>query len=407
MRILWICPTLLHPTINGSQIRTLGILRHLSRNNEIHFVGTARRDQTTQQRDEYCAEVYAFPHQPPRRSSPRFAVDALLNVFSDIPLNVARYASRPALECVTRLLSANTYDAVVVDFLLSVPNLPAAALESAVLFQHNVEACIMGRLATEAKSAPRRAYLSYVTRRLERYEKEVCSRVRHVITVSQADSAYIENRYGVKSTTPVPTGVNVRHFERPDGAVPSGPESDLVFIGSLDYLPNVEGVHWFVARVLPLIHAARPATTVSLVGKSPVQSIGEMGAKDARIRVTGTVPDIRPYLWNASVSVVPLFAGSGTRLKIYEAMATGTAVVSTTVGAEGLAHTDGTDLVLADSPETFAAACLDLLEHRERRDSIARAGYTLVKDRFDWSAVAVRFQEILERVTGPGPAARK
>jgi len=149
--------------------------------------------------------------------------------------------------------------------------------------------------------------------------------------------------------------------------------------------------------VLPLIHARRPATTVSLVGKYPASSIQALAVKDSRIRVTGTVPDVRPYLWNAEASIVPLLAGSGTRLKIYEAMAAGVPVISTALGAEGLAHTDGSDIVLASDPESFAVACLDLLEHRGRRDAIAQAGHALVKSRFDWSAVAEEFQGILER----------
>ena len=168
----------------------------------------------------------------------------------------------------------------------------------------------------------------------------------------------------------------------------------------MDYLPNIQGVHWFVERVLPLIHASRPATTVALVGKYPDSSIQALAVKDSRIRVTGTVPDVRPYLWNAEASIVPLLAGSGTRLKIYEAMAAGVPVISTALGAEGLAYTDGTDIVLASDPESFAAACLDLLEHRGRRDSIAQAGHALVKSRFDWSAVAEEFQGILERALG-------
>lgn len=406
MRILWICPTLLHPTINGSQIRTLGILRHLSRKNEIHFVGTARHGQTTDQKDEYCSAVHAFPLQPPARGSLAFAVDAFLNLFSPIPLYVARYASRPARECVKRLLRDNTYDVVVVDFLLSVPNLPASHLGNAVLFQHNVEARIMGRLAAETASRPRRAYLSYMSRRVEQYEKAACSRVRHVITVSASDSAYIAKHYGVNATS-IPTGVNVLHFERPSGVSsdavsPDAPHSDLVFIGSMDYLPNIQGVHWFVERVLPLIHASRPDTTVALVGKYPDSSIQALTVKDSRIRVTGTVPDVRPYLWNAEASIVPLLAGSGTRLKIYEAMAAGVPVISTALGAEGLAHTDGTDIVLASDPESFATACLDLLEDSARRDSIAQAGHALVKSRFDWSAVAEEFQGILERSLASG-----
>jgi glycosyltransferase involved in cell wall biosynthesis len=202
----------------------------------------------------------------------------------------------------------------------------------------------------------------------------------------------------VKNTTAISTGVNVQHFERPDGAIPDVPKSDLVFIGSLDYLPNIQGAHWFVERVLPRIHASRPATTLALVGKYPDPSIQALAGKNKCIRVAGTVPDVRPYLWQAEASIVPLLAGSGTRLKIYEAMAAGVPVISTSLGAEGLAYTNGADILLADDPEAFAAACLDLLDHRDRKASIAQAGHALVKSRFDWAAVAAEFQKILERV---------
>src|SRR5581483_3482788 len=142
MTILWICPTLLHPTHNGSQIRTLGILRQLNRWNEIHFVGLARRYQTTIGQHEYCSELHAVPHQPPARGSLRFAADAAVNVMSDLPLYVARYQSQRARRCVENLLERNKYDAMVLDFLLSVSNFPPSLLGEAVLFEHNVESRI-------------------------------------------------------------------------------------------------------------------------------------------------------------------------------------------------------------------------------------------------------------------------
>lgn len=394
MKILWVCPTLLHPTINGSQIRTLGILRHLSRRNDIHFVGLGRAGQTTDERAEYCSEVYPFLHDPPRRRSAKFAWQALGNFLTDIPLYVDRYRSTPALEQVKKLVAANRYDAIVSDFLLSAPNVPA--VEKAVLFQHNVEALIMTRLADQA-TGPARAYLKYMAAKLDRYERSVCRRSRHVITVSRADSNYIESHYGVPKTSPLATGVNVEYFKRPANP-PKEKEFDLVFVGSLDYLPNVGGVEWFVDKVLPLVHKARPETTVALVGKNPGEEVRKMAEKDPRIHVTGTVPDVRPYLWNGRVSIVPLFAGSGTRLKIYEAMAAGLPVISTTIGAEGLTYENGRTIAIADDAEAFARECLALVDDAGRRRAIGEAACRQVTESFDWSNVAIEFEGILAKL---------
>ena len=403
MKILWVCPTLLHPTINGSQIRTLGILRHLSRRNQIHFVGLSREGQTTAERAEYCSEVYSFLHEPPKRKSAAFAWQALGNFLTGIPLYVDRYRSPDALAQVNKLLAANRYDAIVADFLLSAPNVPA--VENAVLFQHNVEALIMARLAEQSTFAPSRAYLTHMARKVDRYERAVCRKARHVITVSPADSRYIENHYGVAKTSALPTGVNLKYFARP-AQPPPQQAFDLVFVGSLDYLPNLGGVTWFVERVLPLIHRERPQATVALVGKNPGPEVHRFAEKDPRIHVTGTVPDVRPYLWTGGASIVPLFAGSGTRLKIYEAMAAGLPVVSTTIGAEGLTYENGRTIVIADEAEAFARECVALIDDPERRRKIGSAACRQVTEGSDWSTVAVEFEAILDRVNAAAADSR-
>ena len=396
MKILWVCPTLLHPTINGSQIRTLGILRHLSRGNNIHFVGLSREGQTITERAEYCEEVYAFLHEPPKRKSVTFAWQALGNFLTGIPLYVDRYRSVAALEKVKQLLAANRYDAIVADFLLSAPNVPA--IENAVLFQHNVEAIIMARLADQATFPPTRAYLRHMAAKVDRYERAVCRKAKHVITVSPADSRYIESHYGVPKTSPLPTGVNVDYFRRPAHPEIQHP-FDLVFVGSLDYLPNLGGVNWFVEQVLPLIHRQRPGVTVALVGKNPGEEVRRFAEKDRRIHVTGTVPDVRPYLWSGGVSIVPLFAGSGTRLKIYEAMAAGLPVISTTIGAEGLTYERDRTIVIADDAEAFARECVALIDDPDRRRRIGEAACRQVNESSDWSMVSTEFEKILDRVT--------
>jgi glycosyltransferase involved in cell wall biosynthesis len=191
----------------------------------------------------------------------------------------------------------------------------------------------------------------------------------------------MRDAFGVERIDDVPTGVDIDYFRRP--ANPE-PKSDLVFVGAMDWLPNIDGALWFMQEVFPLILSARPRTTITFAGRNPSPEIrGLSGA-----HVTGTVPDVRPYLWGASVSVVPLRIGGGTRLKIYEAMAAGLPVVSTRVGAEGLAVADGRDICLADDAENFAHHVLQLLNNPGERKVLA-------PERFSWESVADRFEQIL------------
>jgi polysaccharide biosynthesis protein PslH len=157
-----------------------------------------------------------------------------------------------------------------------------------------------------------------------------------------------------------------------------------VFTGSMDWLPNEDAMRFFCQDVLPLIRAEEPRTRLSIVGRTPTPAVRALA--DEHIEVTGTVADVRPYMRKAAVFIVPLRIGGGTRLKIFEAMAMGQAVVSTTVGAEGLPVIDGEHALIADGPRAFAAAVVSLLRDPQRRQSLADAARKLVVDRYGWSA---------------------
>jgi glycosyltransferase involved in cell wall biosynthesis len=163
----------------------------------------------------------------------------------------------------------------------------------------------------------------------------------------------------------------------------------------MDWMPNIDGMRWFASEVLPRIHARRPKTTVAIAGRDPVPDIVALAKRDARIQVTGTVPDVRPWLHASTISIVPLRIGGGTRLKIYESMAAGLPVVSTTVGAEGLDVTSGTNIWLEDSPEALASRCLELLDNSADRHRLATAGLDLVTRKYSWDAVTAGFERMI------------
>jgi glycosyltransferase involved in cell wall biosynthesis len=196
----------------------------------------------------------------------------------------------------------------------------------------------------------------------------------------------------------VPTGVDIETFTPPkDRAFEH--KADLVFVGSMDWLPNIDGCNHFVREILPLIRKKRPDCTLAIVGRSPGSGILEMARADSRILVSGTVPDIRPYFWGSSVSIVPLRIGGGTRLKIYEAMAAQAPIVSTSIGAEGLPVIHGRNLFLADTPEAFAQHCVELLDSETARREMAQNAYEMVSSRFSWENAARIFEGILRDET--------
>lgn len=197
--------------------------------------------------------------------------------------------------------------------------------------------------------------------------------------------------YGAKFVSAVPTGVDLEYF----ASRPAQPVADLAFVGSMDWMPNIDGMKWFVGEILPLIRKRRPSCSVAIIGRKPTREIENLASADPRLIVTGTIPDVRPYLWGCTLSIVPLRIGGGTRLKIYESLAARTAVVSTTIGAEGLDVQNGENILIADEPSDFARQCLRLLDDLKERNRIAEAGFELVRSRYSWEAVSHEFEALL------------
>jgi polysaccharide biosynthesis protein PslH len=217
-----------------------------------------------------------------------------------------------------------------------------------------------------------------------------------VVAVSGQDAQRFRTLFKAPRVSEVPTGVDVPAFT-PPADVKTEHKADLVFVGSMDWLPNIDGCNYFVRKILPLIRQKRPDCTVGLVGRSPGSGILEMARADPKVFVSGTVPDIRPYFWGSTVSIVPSRIFGGTRLKIFEAMAAKTPVVSTSIGAEGLPVEHGRNIYLADTPEEFAQRCLELLDSRPRREQMAKEAFDMVAAQFSWEHAARVFEATLQQ----------
>lgn len=397
MHILWIKTELLHPVDKGGKIRTYQTLKHLKALHEVTYLtlddGSAAPNADALA-EEYCHDLIRVPFSAPPKGTGAFFAGLARNVFSGLPYAVSRYRSTAMREAIRSAVRERKVDLVVCDFLTPSVNVPSNLGVPTLLFQHNVEAAIWERHASVAKHPVTRAYMREQWRRMRAFERQECRRFDHVIAVSDADRETFATDYGVSAVSSVPTGVDTEFF-RPSGKVARRPR-EIVFTGSMDWMPNEDGLVWFAGEILPLVRAQLPDVTLAVVGRNPTARIRALSAGVPGVEVTGTVPDIRPYLERAAVVVVPLRVGGGTRLKIYEAMAMERAIVSTTIGAEGLPVSDGTDIRIAADPVAFADALVQLLRDPDAAARIGAAAAAMVRDRFGWTRAAERFAEVCE-----------
>jgi glycosyltransferase involved in cell wall biosynthesis len=267
---------------------------------------------------------------------------------------------------------------------------------------HNVEHDSLSRVARTSPSRVRRLYSAALARRLVDDEATCAGGCDALLCVSERDRQLFAAMVPGTPTRLMPNGVDPGFFS-PGGA--DRLPASMVFTGTMNYPPNDTGIRWFVEQILPLIAAGVPGTRLTIVGAGPSRAVQRSATE--RVRITGYVEDVRPFLERAEVCVVPILAGGGTRLKILEAMAMGTPVVSTSVGCEGLDLRDGEHLLVADGPGEFARAVLRLFREPGLCSDLALRARETVRERFGWERVGSELRAVYEEFTGARPRRRR
>ncbi|MCX7872239.1 MAG: glycosyltransferase [Verrucomicrobiae bacterium] len=404
LKILWLKTGALHPLDTGGKLRTYNMLRQLNTRHEVCFLaflppGIAKN--SIKQASEYSSEQLWIEMQETPKGSLKFCFELFLNLFSDLPYVIEKYKSAKMSAKIAEV--EETFDITICDFLTPAVNWLSATKRptKSLLFQHNVEALIWKRLAETAGNPIKKWYFTLQWKRLKDFEQMAAAHFGGVVCVSDEDCRLMHKDYGLTNILgSVPTGVDVDYFK----PIKRAPEDGLiVFVGSMDWMPNIDAVHYFVNEIYPKIKKTRPGTRFAIVGRKPMESVRALARKDNSIIVTGTVDDVRPWLDKATAMVVPLRAGGGTRIKIYEAMAQGTPVVSTSIGAEGLAIKDNENILIADSVEEFAQDVLTLLEDRTLGEKISKNARELVEKNFSWQKVATIFENYCYQIVEQKP----
>jgi len=398
VRILWVKADKLLPVQSGGNIRSYNILRQLAAHHEITFFSyyDGERDVRYERvlQEEFPNAVCLSTGRPDVTGWRR-ALDYLVYFPGCDPYAVARFSSAGVRRRLHQWYSDRPFDAVVCDFLDAAVNLPRRLTIPTILFQHNVESEIWRRHSLTAPRWTKRLMYSVEFRKMVRYERAMVQKVHHVIAVSNRDRELMSAWMDASRITVVPTGVDLRRFAPETPPRNIGPL--LVFVGAMDWEPNIDAVEYFCKEILHRVLAEVPEARFRIVGRNPDSRVHKLASSS--VEVTGSVPSVVDHLREAAVVVVPLRIGGGTRLKIYEAMAMGKAVVSTSVGAEGLDIGQERNLILADDAPAFAKAIQLLLQDPESRCRYERAAAQHAA-RFDWSVVGEMFSQVLDATAG-------
>ncbi len=408
MRILWVKADKLLPVQNGGNIRTYHVLRYLSLRHELTFYsyygGKPDSNYERELQRELPGAVAVCTGKKELAGAAR-GLDYLGHVGAQPPYAVSRFADEGVQQQLRTWFRERRFDVAVCDFLDAAVNFPGRLNIPSVLFQHNVESEIWRRHAETAGNPAKQMVYGMEFRKMLRYERGAVRRFQHVIAVSENDRSLMMEWVDGDRITVVPTGVDLAQYApNPKASSSNTPEPAplVTFIGAMDWEPNVDGVEFFCKEVWPAIKSEVPEARLRIVGRNPVRRV-EKWASDS-VEVTGRVPSVVEHLRESAVVIVPLRIGGGTRLKIYEAMAAAKAVVSTTVGAEGLDVEHGRDIILADDARAFSQAAIMLLRDRELRRRYEKAAAETAA-RYDWPAIGQRFSEVLQSVAEKKSAA--
>jgi polysaccharide biosynthesis protein PslH len=400
MKILMVGHFVPYPPSGGSLQRTYNILREIAKENSVHLLTLNQKallpdDDSVQQSIKalrpFCKTIKVY-ESPAEKTKVRWSLLLLANLLSTKPYSVWKFKSSQIHNAIKRELENSHFDLVYFDTIDLAQYASLVKKIPMVLNHHNMESALLIRRSANEHSRLLGLYLRHQGRKLEKYEKKMVGKFDVNLVVSETDSQELgkfapESRFEV-----VPNGTDIEYFTP---AQVNG-SSELVFAGGMNWYPNRDAMIYFCEEVLPLVKKACPDVVINIIGQDPPEQIKKMAAKDSAIKVHGFVKDVRDYINRSAVYVVPIRVGGGTRLKILDAFACGKALVSTSVGCEGIDVTPGKDILISDTSDGFADHVISLLKNRELRKILEVNARKLVVDKYSWTIIGKKVRQILK-----------
>lgn len=393
MKILHLLPYVPTPTNFGGALRIYHILEHLHANHDVTVAGFANTGDPGQFEQEF-PDLKHKTHFLTRPWKKRFRrLVQLYSLFTGHSYWYTTVSSAQMQRKLDELIAGNDFDIIQSEF----PSMSFFDLSNSdavkVLDAHNVEYDNYRRMANMESSGMRRFFYQQEYKKLRREEIGVCYNQDAVFTTSERDKSLLDEDVPEVPKYVIPNGVDLSYFH-PSETEPE-PHS-LVFTGMMGYVPNYEGMLFFLDEIFPLIKQKIPGIKIYIVGKQPPKVLKERASEE--VIVTGFVEDVRPYVWRSSVYVVPLTMGGGTRLKVLEALAMKKPVVTTSIGSEGINVKDKESVLKEDDPEAFAEAVVRLIQERNLRNKLVKNGYELVKTTYDWAVIGNHIEDAYAQI---------
>lgn len=404
MRILFVTPYLATPPRFGSQRRLDGLMRGLARSHEVSLISLVDPTEDTslpvRETKAYCGSLVTIPNEQYALTLRGKRLLQLRSLLSARSYESHLYRNQAVTRVLNDLVADGSYDVVNVEFMHMATNWPGDLRRSLgrtifVLDEHNIEYEVVRRTASASESLDRKLYSTLNWRKLRREEREAWQRFDGCTTTSARDEALLLSDVPTARTAVVPNAVDVDFFRPCQAGVVEEP-MNLLFFGAPSYHPNKDGLLYFLHDILPRLRTRYPAITLRIVGPSVPSEISAFAGEG--VEVTGLVDDIRPYIERAAVVIVPLRIGGGTRFKVLEAMAMEKAVVSTSLGAEGIDVRDGSEILLADTADVFARQVGRLLEDDALRRRMGEAARSVIERRYSWGHSVDRLEQFYSQL---------
>jgi glycosyltransferase involved in cell wall biosynthesis len=385
-----------YPANSGKRNRTLNLVSRLARRHKVTYICHRNADAREAERGRHHLtaqgiETIVVDRPVPPKSGWPFYARLAANLSSPLPYSVESHTSDELKQVIRDYAARNHVDLWHCEWTPYAEVLRVLPGVRHVVMAHNVESLIWQRYAETDRFPPRRWYIRQQWNKFREFERRTFAEATRVIAVSPLDARLMKRDFGAERVAVVDNGVDTDYF-RPSDVLRD--TRQILFLGSLDWRPNLDAVQQLLAHIFPRVLKKEPAARLCIVGRNPPDSLVRQASRLSSVRLHASVGDVRPFLARAGLLTVPLRIGGGSRLKILEALACGLPVVSTHVGAEGLCLEDGRHLTVVDGVEEMADALVDAIRHPERMQAAADRGRRVVLGRYDWDQLADRLEQV-------------
>ncbi len=392
MNILFVSTKILYPIVDGHSLRTFNLLKEASKDFNIYLLSFIQSDfdlTGVKHLEKFCKDVTVIPVST-MGSKLKFSLILIKSIFSLLPFVAVKYKSRKMEQLIKSKSIDNNIDLIHLDLLPLAQYCTNKINIPTILVEHNIESALLARrMEREAYPAKLFFYLDWL--KLRKFEKHALKKVNLTVAVSQKDKEGLKKKSPYAKIEVISNGVDTEYFKKDNT---KEEDNTLVYVGGLNWFPNLDAINYFQNDILPIIKKEKPSVKLRVIGRLPGKPLKFV---DSAIDLLGFVNDDRPYISNTSIFIVPLRVGGGTRLKILNALSMSKAIVSTSIGCEGLEVTDGTNILIADTAEEFAAKVINLLNSPEKRKSLGESGRRLAIQKYEWNVVAKKMNQLYLR----------